>query len=122
MKIDFEDLPLDHGIRLVAGVTLYQPVTLRHNGAAVDLTDHTVAFGIADDSGAPIVETTEITPYNAAEGKFILRAEATDTASWPPGEYVYEVHVTFPPGATQFAGGAVVPVLKGTITVVASII
>ena len=32
MKVNFEDLPLDRGVRLVQGKTLYIPVELWHNG------------------------------------------------------------------------------------------
>jgi len=121
MRVNFEDLPLDRGVRLIQGKTLYIPVELWHNGAPVNLTDCTVTFTLVDDAGDAVVGPSPVTPHEPLDGKFIARAESSSTDDWLPGDYTYEVEVTFPAGSTLFIGGAVVGVLSGTVTVVPTI-
>ena len=118
ISVDINDLPHQLEYTLVAGDTLPLLFQLKINGAAVDLTNCTLALA-GSGPGTGTLTSRTITPSAAVTGLFDGGLTSTETTPWTAGTAEYEVEFTAPVGDANFAAGAVKTLLQVKVRITA---
>lgn len=115
-----ETLPGKLDLKIYAGATFSLTLTYETGATptAVNLTGYTAAMDIRGGEGGTLLLTLSTSnsriTLGGAAGTIALSISATDTLALAEGLYEYDLLLTS-------AGGTVIPLVAGTVTVVAGV-
>ena len=101
----------------VRGTSIQETITVRVNGAPIDITGYTFYFtvkttpdDVVDDSTA-LIQKTWTTHSNPTAGETILLVDAADT-DIPKGTYFYDIQYKSPSGLVEGSGAKKFKILE----------
>jgi len=95
-------------LEIIRGDTTDITVTITdENGSAVDITGATVYFTIkskiSDDDSNSLIQKEITNHTDPINGKTTISLSATETAEFPPDNYVWDLQIKFPDGTVTSA-------------------